>query len=543
MRPDGVRSAACRSVLAARRGVEHEILRTHQTGDKPVPKPPFVALAIAAALALAGCGGSSSKSSTAASTPAASTPGSTTARTTPSSSAAATPFLSQLTKVSTLASTVPANGDVNPYGLAMVPSSVGKLQAGALLVSNFNGKSNNQGTGTTIVQVTTGGKLSLFSHITAHGLPGSCPGGVGLTTALSVVPGGYVVVGSLPTTNGKSATARYGCLIVLDPNGHPVSTIAGPNIQGPWDMTAATQGADTSLFVSMVLNGGAKKGLHTVKNSTVVRIQLSSGAGQPPKVLSQTVIANKIPWRDDPTALAIGPTGVALGANGTLYLADTLDNRVSAIPQAMTRTTPAPDGGTTISVGKHLKQPLGLALAPNGDILTTNAGDGNIVETSPAGQQLLTRTADKKTGAGTLFGLVVAPGGSGIYYVDDGDNTLKTLTAGSAAGAPSSTTAAAPAAAASALSLAADPGGALKFTSTSLTAKAGKVTITFTNMSPVMHNLTIEQGTSGSVVGATPTFQGGTKTLTVKLKPGTYTFFCSVPGHRDAGMKGTLTVS
>lgn len=506
-----------------------------------MPKPPFVALAIAAVLALAGCGGSSSKSSTAASTSASSTPS--TASTTPSSTASATPFLAQLTKVSTLASTVPANGDVNPYGLAMVPSSVGKLQSGALLVSNFNGKSNNQGTGTTIVQVTTSGKLSLFSHITARGLPGSCPGGVGLTTALSVVPGGYVVVGSLPTTNGRSATASYGCLIVLDPNGHPVSTIAGPNIQGPWDMTAATQGSNTSLFVSMVLNGGPKKGLHAIKNSTVLRIQLSSGAGQPPKVLSQTVIANKIPWRDDPTALAIGPTGVALGANGTLYLADTLGNRVSAIPQALTRTTPAADGGTTISVGKHLKQPLGLALAPNGDILTTNAGDGNIVETSPAGQQLLTRTADKKTGAGTLFGLVVAPGGSGIYYVDDGDNTLKKLTAGSAAGASSSTTTAAPAGAASSLSLAADPGGALKFTSTSLTAKAGKVTITFTNMSPVMHNLTIEQGTSGPVAGATPTFQGGTKTLTVNLKPGTYTFFCSVPGHRDAGMKGTLTVS
>jgi hypothetical protein len=309
----------------------------------------------------------------------------------------------------------------------MVPSSVGKLQAGDLLVSNFNGKSNNQGTGSTIVQVSTSGKLSLFSHISAHGLPGSCPGGVGLTTALSVLPDGYVIVGSLPTTNGKSATASYGCLIVLDSGGHPVSTIAGPNIQGPWDMTAATQGSDTTLFVSMVLNGGPKKGLHTVKNSTVLRIQLSSGAGQPPKVLSQTVIANAIPWRDDPTALAIGPTGVALAPNGTLYLADTLDNRISAIPQAMTRTTPAHDGGATISEGKHLKQPLGLALAPNGNILTTNARDGNIVETSPAGQQLLTRTADKKTGAGTLFGMVVAPGGSGIYYTDDGDNTLKVL--------------------------------------------------------------------------------------------------------------------
>jgi DNA-binding beta-propeller fold protein YncE len=93
----------------------------------------------------------------------------------------------------------------------------------------------------------------------------------------------------------------------------------------------------------------------------------------------------------------------------------------------MTRTAPASGGGTTISEGKHLKQPLGLALAPNGDILTTNAGDGNIVETSPAGRQLLTRTADTKTGAGTLFGLVVAPASSGIYYTDDGDNTLKVL--------------------------------------------------------------------------------------------------------------------
>jgi hypothetical protein len=389
-----------------------------------VPRRLFVALAASAAVALAGCGGSSSSSSNAASAAATSSTATTSSNTT---TATLAPFLSALTKVSRLASTVPANGDVNPYGLAMVPSSVGKLQAGDLLVSNYNAKSNNQGTGTTIVQVSTTGKGSLFAQISPRSLPGSCPGGVGLTTALSVVSGGYVIVGSLPTTNGKSATASYGCLIVLDSGGHPVSTIAGPNIQGPWDMTAATQGSDTILFVSMVLNGGPKKGLHTVKNSTVVRIQLSSGPGQPPKVLNETVVATAIPWRDDPTALAIGPTGVALAPNGTLYLADTLDNRIAAIPQAMTRTTPAPDGGTTISNGRHLKQPLGLALAPNGNILTTNAGDGNIVETSPAGQQVLTRTADKKTGAGSLFGLVVARTGNRIYYVDDGDNTLKLL--------------------------------------------------------------------------------------------------------------------
>jgi plastocyanin len=83
----------------------------------------------------------------------------------------------------------------------------------------------------------------------------------------------------------------------------------------------------------------------------------------------------------------------------------------------------------------------------------------------------------------------------------------------------------------------------LKVSDSSLTAKAGKVTIKFTNTSPLTHNMTIQQGTSGPVVGATPTFQGGTKTLTVNLKPGTYTFFCSVPGHRAAGMQGTLSVS
>lgn len=193
-------------------------------------------------------------------------------------------------------------------------------------------------------------------------------------------------------------------------------------------MASATQGNVTTLFVSNVLNGGAAKGVHTIKNSTVLRIRLQSGVGQPPKVLREQVIANKIPWRDDPAALVIGPTGVALAKNGTLYLADTLSNRIAAIPQALTRTTPAPDGGTTtVSIGGLLKQPLGLTLAPNGDILTSNAGDGKIVETTPAGKQLIAQTADKKTGAGSLFGLVVNSPGNGIFYVDDGDNTLKLL--------------------------------------------------------------------------------------------------------------------
>jgi hypothetical protein len=382
------------------------------------------------ALAVAACGGSSSSSSATASSTATSTPAASTAAAasqTTAAPAATAPFLASLKAVSTVASTVPRSGDINPYGIVTAPTSTGKLVKGDMLISNFNDKANNQGTGTTIVQISPSGKHTLFSTISTKSLPGRCPGGVGLTTALNVLPGGYVVVGSLPTTNGKSATAKYGCLIVLDSHGKPVSTIAGPQIAGPWDMTAATKGDITNLFVSNVLNGGAAKGKVVDKNSTVLRIRVQSGAGQPPKVLAEQVIANKIPWRDDPNALVVGPTGVGLAPNGTLYLADTLSNRIAAIPQALTRTTPAPDGGTTVTRGGKLNQPLGVILAPNGDILAANAGNGNMVEISPTGKQLMTRTADKKTGAGSLFGLVLNADRSGIFYVDDGDNTLKLL--------------------------------------------------------------------------------------------------------------------
>jgi predicted lipoprotein with Yx(FWY)xxD motif len=389
-----------------------------------VPRTSILAL-VGVALAIAGCGSSSSTSSSSSSNSAASA--STPAEPTPSPG----PFLAKLTSVSRVASTVPANGDVNPYGIVFVPTSVGRLQAGQMLVSNFNAKEaaaqNGQGTGTTIVQVSTAGKVSPFATIDAKTLPGPCPGGVGLTTALNVLPGGYVVVGSLPTTNGKTATAKYGCLIVLDSEGKPVETIASNNIQGPWDSTAKSEGSKTTLFVSNALNGGAAKGVHTIDNSTVLRIELESGEGQQPKVLSETVIANHIPWVNSAEALVLGPTGLALASNGTLYVASTENNRILSIPEATTRTTPAAKGGTVLTEGGHLKEPLGMVLAPNGNIITSNGGDGNMVETTPAGQQVAVQTADKKTGAGALFGLAIDPKGKGIYFVDDGENTLDFL--------------------------------------------------------------------------------------------------------------------
>src|ERR1700676_2088607 len=162
-------------------------------------------------------------------------------------------ILKKLKNIKTLSSTVPANGDVNPYGLARVPHSSGNLQEGHYLVSNFNASSNLQGTGTTIMDVSPGGALTLFAQIDATKLPGPCPGGVGLSTALVVLRSGWVIVGSLPTTDGTAKTAQAGCLIVLDHWGNTVETIYGSLINGPWDMIAADGDHDAALFVTNVL--------------------------------------------------------------------------------------------------------------------------------------------------------------------------------------------------------------------------------------------------------------------------------------------------
>ena len=334
-------------------------------------------------------------------------------------------YLSTLRSSRTIASTVPPNGDVNPYGVTVVPRSVGTLTAGDFLVSNFNARSNEQGTGSTIVEISPAGGLSVFAHITTRSLPRNCPGGVGLTAALGVLPHGYVVVGSLPTTNGRSATAKYGCLIVLDSAGRPVETITGPDLEGPWGMATITHGAATTLFVTNTLNGGANDGSFTEPTATVLRIRLTASDGVP-RVRSQQIIAVGIPWVDDKAALVIGPTGVALAPTGTLYVADTLGNGIIAIPNAMTRTRPLADRGITVASGGDLKQPLGLAIAPNGDIITTNAGDGNIVETTPTGQEVTVVAGDAKSGAGSLFGLTITRGND-LVYVDDGHNTLRML--------------------------------------------------------------------------------------------------------------------
>jgi hypothetical protein len=193
---------------------------------------------------------------------------------------------------------------VNPYGIVTVPSSTGSLVRGDILISNFNDSENLQGTGTTIVQVSPAGKLSLFAQIKATTVPGECPGGVGLTTALAILPGGYVVVGSLPTSNGNAATAQAGCVIVLNSAGHVVKTT---------------------------------------------------------RAARSTVHGTSRPSQRPPTA----------------------------------------------------------------DILTANASDGNIVETTPFGAEF--QPFETEAGGGGLFGLTVAPNQRGVYFVNDTENTLDLL--------------------------------------------------------------------------------------------------------------------
>ncbi|MCL2795835.1 MAG: hypothetical protein FWD85_11075 [Microbacteriaceae bacterium] len=350
------------------------------------------------------------------------------AGTAPSSASASSPFLGSLNKIDVVSSTVPANGDVNPYGIAVVPHTVGELHAGSVLVSNFNAASNLQGTGTTIVQISPSGAQSLFAQIDGAQLPGACPGGIGLTTALTVLRSGWVVVGSLPTSDGSAATAQSGCLLVLDSHGRVRETISGPRINGPWDMTARDNGATAELFVTNVLNGTVAAGGAVVDRGTVVRIKLSgleSRNGRP-HAGEPVVIASGFPEHSDPAALVIGPTGLAFNPRtDILYVADTVQNRIAAIPRALTRHQSA-FTGKDVSIGGSLNQPLGLALGPNGDVLSVNAGDGNAVETSPSGTQVVTKLLEP-AGAGTLFGLALAPRHTGLYFVDDGDNTLRIL--------------------------------------------------------------------------------------------------------------------
>jgi hypothetical protein len=340
-------------------------------------------------------------------------------------------FLEKIRRHSVVTSTVPDNGDQNPYAIVIAPVTAGPIQKDDVLITNFNNAGNLQGVGTTIVDFNpTTKKLTQVAQIPRN-LP-QCPGGVGLTTAMTMLKSGWIIVGSAPSTDGTTNTRGDGCLIVLDPHGKVASVLAGATINMPWgNMAAIDNGTTASIFVSNAGFGiGSPDGEPpVVQQATVLRLELSIPPGQPPRVVRQTVIGSGFGSQADKDVFLIGPTGLALGSDDTLYVSDATANRITAISQASTRTATA-GTGREITSGGLLSRPLAMTMAPNGHLLVTNGLNGQVVEVDPmAGKQVYARWIDANKaqsppGSGDLFGIAMTPAGDGFYYVEDEVNAL-----------------------------------------------------------------------------------------------------------------------
>ena len=341
-------------------------------------------------------------------------------------------FLETVHKHTTLINTVPENGDQNPYALVVAPVSAGTVKKDDVLVDNFNNSTNLQGTGSTIVDYHPDTKQMTVFAVIPRDLK-ECPGGVGLSTAMTMLKSGWVIVGSTPSNDGTTGTKGAGCLIVLDPQGKVVSTINSPNINDPWgNMAVVDNGNSATLFVSNAGFGvGSAAGDPPVfKQATVLRLDLDIPDGKPPVVKRETVVGSGFGAQADKGVFLIGPTGLALSSDQKLlYVSDAIGNRVNAIEDPMTRDTSA-GVGRQLTADGLLHRPLAMVTAPNGHLLVTNALNGQVVEIDPAsGKQIYARWIDtdkaqSPPGNGDLFGIVMTPAGDGFYYVQDDVNTL-----------------------------------------------------------------------------------------------------------------------
>ena len=312
-------------------------------------------------------------------------------------------------------STVPGNGDVNPYGVAFVPDNFltgsGPLKHGDILVSNFNNSMNLQGTGTTIVRVPKSGSPTLFFSGNA---------GLGLSTALGTLQYGFVVVGNAPSVDGTSATAGPGSLLVINNQGKLIQTITSAWIQSPWDMALVDRGDRAIAFVTNALTG------------TVSRLDFSVSSNGL-KLLSATTIASGYVHRGDPVTFFVAPTGLVYDARrDVLYVASTGDNAVFAVWDAANRKSDNGLGSIVYEDNVHLHGALGLAAAPNGHLLVTNNDSINsdpnqpseIVEFTKEGDFVKEISVDPAQGGS--FGLAVNVTGDKaiLAAVDDNTSTL-----------------------------------------------------------------------------------------------------------------------
>jgi hypothetical protein len=343
------------------------------------------------------------------------------------------PLIPQLTPSPTFAdSTVPPNGDLNPYGVAFVPPGFpggGALHPGDIIVSNFNNSGNLQGTGTTIVRVNNGNPPTVFFQGQQ---------GLGFTTALGVLKRGFVLVGNVPSLDGSGSciaesgpmqNVGQGGLLVIDKEGNLVTTLTDASLlNGPWDLTLKDEGGRALVFVSNALSG------------TVTRLDLriteDNGSKDNDQVVVEraTQIASGYAHRCDPAAFVVGPTGLALDKEtDTLYVSSTADNMIFAVHDASHRTTDASMGDIVVSDQTHLHGPLGLALAPNGDLISTQGDAVNpdasqpseVVEFTPGGQFVSQFSADSS--AGSAFGIALRSQGDGFVFATVDDNTANTV--------------------------------------------------------------------------------------------------------------------
>ena len=326
------------------------------------------------------------------------------------------PFLPSAVRV---ASTQPATGDQNPYGVAFIGNNFitgtkGPLAHGDILVSNYNNKANLQGTGTTIMDIPASGKApTVFFQ-------GKAP--LGLSTGLGTLEYGFVLVANLPTKDGTAATASAGSILVISNQGKLLKAITGTEIDGPWDMTVVDNGDQATVYIANALNG------------TVSRITLSVSASGVTKT-SHAVIASGYMHSGDPAALFDAPTGLVYDKKtDTLFVASTLDNLVFSVPSASTRTASDGPGAIVYDDPTHLHGALALAEAPNGHLLVTNNdvinSDPNqpseIVEFTKWGEFVKEIPVDPAQGGS--FGLAVHINGDGTATLAAVDDVATTLT-------------------------------------------------------------------------------------------------------------------
>jgi hypothetical protein len=341
-------------------------------------------------------------------------------------------FLETIHHHNTLTSTVTENGDQDPAGVIVAPVSAGKIQKDDVLVTNNSDIKDMQGLAKTIVGYRPSTKTTYMFANLPRAYP-ECPGGIGLSAAITMLKTGWVIVGSAPSTDGTTTTKGPGCILVLDPNGKIAAAWSGPNINFELvdSRTSAILFATMSGFdVPPLSVVDPATGLPVVKNEgTVLRMELRIPEGGMPVLERQVVIGSGFAERADLDNFMLGPTGLALAPDKTLYVTDEINNSINAIPNAVTRSDSA-GIGQMVTKGGLLSWPLGMVLSPQGHLLVCNGKDGRLVEVDPVarkqvyGQWINTNQQQSPPGNGNLFGIAMTPDGTGYYYVADDTDTL-----------------------------------------------------------------------------------------------------------------------